>query len=200
MSMRPSILCSCPRDVDGNVRERDPYCNVHGRIRDMDAGASPFVDIAAVADQEMRKKGLSEEEIDRLNRENPSERSELGKRLAREASEADARSDDPLGDAVRAFEDSIPKGCKCTWRSSMPSSPYEISRHCPIHYPLSKRLRDEFLIMEGRHWIVPAGHRDAAEGTRLSGPGVFVKSIIAPNDYRVQVMRETQTGYVGDSR
>lgn len=139
--MRPSIMCSCPRDADGSVRDRDPYCNVHGRIRDMDAGASPFVDIAEVADQRMRDAGLTEEQIDQLNRENPAERSELGKRLAREASAADAHGSDPfqreaerLIDMMEATEAQIPEGCLCTYSSS---SDYGIRRYdnerCPVH-------------------------------------------------------------------
>lgn len=60
---------------------RDPFCPFHGRIRDMDAGASPFVDedLAAFAASEMYE-------------------SDYQRRLRREANEADARreTDEPM--------------------------------------------------------------------------------------------------------
>lgn len=52
--------CRCGAEVGDN-----PYCIIHGRIRDMDQGASPFVDVDAVAGEVADSLGIEEEDIDR---------------------------------------------------------------------------------------------------------------------------------------
>lgn len=77
----------------------DLYCPIHGRIRNMDAGASPFADPDAIATAAARAAGLSDGDVRRAyaqaDDELPSRAEaadmDLARRLRREAAEADAR-------------------------------------------------------------------------------------------------------------
>src|SRR4051812_3249697 len=93
----------------------DLYCPIHGRIRNMDAGASPFVDSDAVFQEQVQKAGLTEEDVLQIYRDNPGDPDPLAQRLYREAQEADAR----IAGSFDAIGQAIPEGCLCTWSNNL---------------------------------------------------------------------------------
>jgi hypothetical protein len=52
--------CRCATHTGDNL-----YCPIHGRIRDMDAGASPFMNADAMGAEIASQLGIQEEDVDR---------------------------------------------------------------------------------------------------------------------------------------
>lgn len=116
--------CRCGATVGDN-----PYCIIHGRVRDMDQGASPFADPDAIAAQMAAETGIQEEDIDR-NQDVPGVIGAMHRQnLEDDLEKALSDSFDKLKEAGEADD-----GCKCDF-SQMLGGP--VRRHtnprCPVH-------------------------------------------------------------------
>lgn len=92
-----SANCTCGEDYRRQGKA-DPYCRIHGRIRDMDHGASPFVDTDALEEEIMRDLDFDNDEIARVRHiaHHTAGPTPLEQQLRREAQEADARGAQPF--------------------------------------------------------------------------------------------------------
>jgi hypothetical protein len=97
----------------------DPYCPIHGRIRNMDAGASPFVDPDAVWQEKVAAAGLTEDQVrDAYADPSTAYDDQYERRLRREAQEADARMESALDEKFSRLKGAAPRGCICTYHET----------------------------------------------------------------------------------
>jgi hypothetical protein len=137
-------------DVQGPGDEplvKDLYCPFHGRIRDMDSGASPFVDANTAAfaaseayesDYQRRLQREANEADARGAKRQPKTRAEFLQDLMSEAENVDFQFVKPEGhERLKQIAPEIimENGCICTW-VRQEGHDWQYARknlNCPIH-------------------------------------------------------------------
>jgi len=191
----------------------DAYCPIHGRIRDMDAGASPFIDPDAVAETQARLMGLSDDEVRETYRDaneaGEPAGTEFSQTLRREASEADARNEaaemsvfdqhvgleNALNASFDALTQAAPSGCLCDYSQEPFGFDQSVKRHavrgCPVHrLPLYDRLLLEAKIERDRGWVTTL--EGSVHARPLHPCNGYRSTLKRPKDAEVQLMRESR--------